>query len=49
MQDRRQTDHAWNQMHPPVSMVAWYIILQSQPSDTGSDDCLQDIVTECTL
>lgn len=36
-------------LHSPVSMVAWYIILHSQPSDTGSDDCLQDIDTGCTL
>ena len=29
--------------------MAWYIVLHSQPSDTGSDDCLQDTYAKYTL
>jgi len=36
-------------LHCPVSTMAWYIVLRSQPSDTGSDDYLQDTHTKYTL
>jgi len=30
-------------------MMAWYIVLHSLPSDTGSSDCLRDAHAKYTL